>query len=92
MSIFEDPTVTVKCRAVIQVLFLYFNLCLNYCVKLDSSSCSVLTNYMFFGLIAESAVTVDGEDDLLVTTYSTHDKVSYLGNWLFYTKMLTKYI
>ena len=84
MSIIEDPTVTVKCRAAIQVLFLYFNLCL--CVKLDNSSCSVLTNYMFFFLIAESALTIDREDDLLVTTFSIHDKVSYLGNWLFDTK------
>ena len=86
MSIIADPTVTVKCRAAIKVIFHYFNLCLNHCVTLDSSSCSVLTNFMFFFLIAESAVTVDGEEDLQVTTMSIHDKVSDSGNCLFDTK------
>jgi E3 ubiquitin-protein ligase RNF38/44 len=28
MLIIEDPTMTVKCRTAIKVLFLYFNLCL----------------------------------------------------------------
>jgi hypothetical protein len=37
-------------------------------------------------LIAESVLTIDREDDLLVTTFSIHDKVSYLGNWLFDAK------
>jgi len=39
---------------------------------------------MFFFLIAESAVTVGGEDDLLVTTISIYDRDS--GNCLFDTK------
>ena len=38
MLIVEDPTVTVKCRTAIQVLFLYFNLCLS--IKMNSLSCS----------------------------------------------------
>jgi hypothetical protein len=33
----EHPTVTVKCRTAIKVLFLYMNLCQS--VKLDSLSC-----------------------------------------------------
>ena len=85
MLILEDPSVSVKSRTAIKVLFLYFNLCL--CVKLDSSSCSVLTDYMFFFLIVENVLTIDREDDLQVTTISIHDKVSDLGNWLFDTKM-----
>ena len=50
MLIVEDPTVTVKCRTAIKVLFLYFNLCLS--VMLNSLSCpftsiSVLTDYSY---------------------------------------------
>ena len=51
--IVEDPTVTVKCRTTIKVLFIYFNWCLS--VMLDSVSCSFtsilyLTNTWYQGL------------------------------------------
>ena len=42
--IVEDPTVTIKCRTAIKILFLYFNLCLS--VKFDSLSCS-FTSILF---------------------------------------------
>jgi len=45
MLIFEDPTVTVKCRTAIKELLFYFNLYLS--VKLDSLSC-LFTSTSFF--------------------------------------------
>ena len=38
MVLFEDPTVTVKCRTAIKELLFHFNLCLS--VMFDSLSCS----------------------------------------------------
>jgi hypothetical protein len=42
----EDPTVAVKCRTAIKVLFLSSNLCLS--VKLDSLSCSFIKTLTFY--------------------------------------------
>ena len=41
MLFIEDPTMIVKCRATLKVLFFYFNLCLS--VKLDSLPCSFIS-------------------------------------------------